>query len=378
MAPNLFDYATKELSQDAFICWLLECLNQKNHPVANASWALLERVLQKLKLRVDRQSIQKVGVQRQIRHVDIIVKLDLADDPPVVLVIEDKKNAALGERQLEQYRSNIIKVFGDRVLEERIYTVLMKTGYDFDLIDRPAKWVKVNYLDFAECLLTFPAAEAASEIFSDWVKWFRKERDNIEIERNSVDEFLQELSAGKPLSERFDNTDPKNLLWKSEVFQYSLFKKLFTNQLCLEDVREGRYRRHIFGSSRESGAGRDKFSAGRSIGGGPWIQYWFAQDNLFYRLDWRRARWTISLRYLKKAKNSNQNTTTTELDRMKTCAAMLEELLSNADFELVRGFRRSDKRDETTALIIDPCKSRGLARLGDIHTEFVRRAFGRS
>jgi hypothetical protein len=34
MAPNLFQFATKELSQDAFICWLLawadENCKQKN------------------------------------------------------------------------------------------------------------------------------------------------------------------------------------------------------------------------------------------------------------------------------------------------------------------------------------------------------------
>ena len=28
--PNIFNYATKELSQDAMICWFLECLNSED------------------------------------------------------------------------------------------------------------------------------------------------------------------------------------------------------------------------------------------------------------------------------------------------------------------------------------------------------------
>lgn len=33
MTPNLFDFATSELSQDAFLCWLLSCDNWITPPI---------------------------------------------------------------------------------------------------------------------------------------------------------------------------------------------------------------------------------------------------------------------------------------------------------------------------------------------------------
>jgi hypothetical protein len=39
-APNLFHYATSELSQDAFICWLLDWANPDNKEKDEALCAL--------------------------------------------------------------------------------------------------------------------------------------------------------------------------------------------------------------------------------------------------------------------------------------------------------------------------------------------------
>lgn len=39
--PNIFDYATSELSQDAFICWLIKLADIEDHELQAASKNLL-------------------------------------------------------------------------------------------------------------------------------------------------------------------------------------------------------------------------------------------------------------------------------------------------------------------------------------------------
>ena len=49
MENNIFKYATKELSQDAFICWLVEWINHKeeNSELYEVSKKFLDKIIEK-------------------------------------------------------------------------------------------------------------------------------------------------------------------------------------------------------------------------------------------------------------------------------------------------------------------------------------------
>lgn len=102
---NIFDYATKELSQDAFLCWLFENFNcEDNDSLKNAS----EFVLKKFCKIID-EEIENVKTYSQWHKIDIftIVKTNKRN---IALFIEDKV-FSLEHNQLENYNEQIMKSY---------------------------------------------------------------------------------------------------------------------------------------------------------------------------------------------------------------------------------------------------------------------------
>ena len=122
MRPNLFQFATKELSQDAFICWLLAWADTK---VAAEDKALNELGLSVVNhlldiCRAPQQQAPIVKVHRQLLRADIVA--EVGDE--LVILIEDKIHAPLHGDQLVRYREEVQQRFKGK----RILPVFLKTG----------------------------------------------------------------------------------------------------------------------------------------------------------------------------------------------------------------------------------------------------------
>jgi hypothetical protein len=104
--PNIFRISTKELSQDAFITWLLQW--------ANPGCAELDPVLhqcgkQFLSLVIGdaperEKEILDIEAGRQLDYVDIWAKILFSDGTKTLLVIEDKTFSGEHSNQLERYK----------------------------------------------------------------------------------------------------------------------------------------------------------------------------------------------------------------------------------------------------------------------------------
>lgn len=101
--PNLFTYATSELSQDAFLAWLLAWADQE-HADADAE---LHRLGQSLAVALfaaagvtPPEHIGRVKVTRQYHSIDIVAEIDDTH----VIAIEDKVDTAQHSDQLDRYR----------------------------------------------------------------------------------------------------------------------------------------------------------------------------------------------------------------------------------------------------------------------------------
>ncbi len=98
-STNLFDYATSELSQDAFIAWLCANYNSDDSQVKRASQAMLRKFID-----VDDSSdISVVDVERQTYHIDILLTLEYKSEKFQV-IIEDKTNSKDHDNQIERYK----------------------------------------------------------------------------------------------------------------------------------------------------------------------------------------------------------------------------------------------------------------------------------
>lgn len=121
--PNLFDFATSELSQDAFICWLASwaepTLREVDGPLHAAAVAFLDRLFEAG--RCPRPTVYRsVVVRRQWKDIDVLVVVN----GDTAIVIEDKTDTRDHSDQLRRYREAVAGEFPS----ERIAAVYLKTS----------------------------------------------------------------------------------------------------------------------------------------------------------------------------------------------------------------------------------------------------------
>ena len=102
---RLFKFATKELSQDAFISWCINWFNYKEDVKGNKnkeklckmSAEILNKILSSKKISV--KDIGKVDIVRQFENIDILVVVTLKNLEQYLIIIEDKVSASLSNHQ---------------------------------------------------------------------------------------------------------------------------------------------------------------------------------------------------------------------------------------------------------------------------------------
>ncbi len=95
---NLFDYATSELSQDAFLLWLFDSWKDKEiKPIVHS---LLEEFC-----KIDKSDpIKEIKPNAQWKHCDIRLDIETEKRPKIILLIEDKTFSSEHSNQLETYK----------------------------------------------------------------------------------------------------------------------------------------------------------------------------------------------------------------------------------------------------------------------------------
>ncbi|WP_244167434.1 PD-(D/E)XK nuclease family protein [Veillonella atypica] len=106
---NIFNFATNELSQDAFICW---CLNWINMPVRDDNESgrqfgarFLSRLLNG---GYDVSGVNQIYIFRQLLNIDVLV---LVPELQVALIIEDKTSSQEHGNQINRYKYLLSKTF---------------------------------------------------------------------------------------------------------------------------------------------------------------------------------------------------------------------------------------------------------------------------
>ncbi len=121
--PNLFDFATSELSQDAFICWLLawaRCKLRANDAALHQTAVLLLNWLLRMHGIDWPTEYETLEIRRQFKGLDILV---LANDD-IALLIEDKTDTSMHSDQLRRYVDAVRTAYPDR----RLAPIYFKTG----------------------------------------------------------------------------------------------------------------------------------------------------------------------------------------------------------------------------------------------------------
>lgn len=279
--PNLFEFATKELAQDAFIAWLFSWIHQEKQvdqpAMQEAARSLLASFLNAaIPGNVSKDQVAKatvVEILPQQFAADLWIQFELPDRAPICLLIEDKTHTSFHSEQLDRAakdgRDEAEKINAELI---KIY---FKTGWIRpDELQPPAGFTLVRRSEALEALTPYSRAHP---VLTDFVYWLAAQEDQE-----------REVRAGA--------LDPARV---AESFWYHAGLQSFLTSIFGEDF-----------DPEESW-----FASGMGRGGVPWMHFGVYSverpgdgfeecEYLFWRADLRSGKPTLSLRkYWKHSKS---------------------------------------------------------------------------
>lgn len=322
---NLFAFATSELSQDAFFCWALDCLNRDEdsplYGLGRSFWALLSgRKNDAL------PKIKGVVISRQFKHVDVLALVVYSNRTIDALVIEDKVNTSEHDDQIQTYLTELGNLLGSLSKED---------GRNKD-IEKDLKKIVRNEYTLKACRFNCFVAYVKTGFFSD-ADW-----DTVKRERKLSEEATPVLAVSAEdlvkvvdtyvhdseivsmystyLHEEFldkanlyeraltEGADLETLLKTTEVVPYYFLRILFDGETSLGISRR-------MWESRTRGDGSRVINSSHNIGGGRWshIKFWRrplewgdeTHPYLFWRIDTDGNGMYLALRYYDESGRDN-------------------------------------------------------------------------
>lgn len=212
--PNLFNFATSELSQDAFLCYLFNYAkeeyreNIKEYKFANF---ILKEILKKCDL--ENLDIKSLDIKKQFYGIDILLIINEKN----FIIIEDKTNTNERNKQLEGYRDKITQLFSKKGIES-LKTVYYKTG------DESLNNIKIKKKNI-DCVLM---REEILKLMGNY------DGDNI-----IINDYIDNLKNLQNSRENFKNKDLRNeiLNWNEIHGFYNALDKEFDKGILPEGVK---------------------------------------------------------------------------------------------------------------------------------------------
>ena len=185
MRPNLFDFATSELSQDAVLCWILAwadlCHKATNSALHQVGFDLVNQIFQ-------RQTgsrcphVTSITVRRQVKNIDILCEVN----EEWAIVIEDKTGTTQHSDQLARYKAHVSEKL--KFPAEKVVLVYVQTG---DQSDYQGVSVHGYLVITRSCLLDILespnglAARSISDTLQDFGVYLRKIEDDVQSFRTT-------------------------------------------------------------------------------------------------------------------------------------------------------------------------------------------------
>ncbi len=119
--PNLFSFATSELSQDAILAWLISWADDSNK-TKDEPMCMLGKSFLSLLTNIPAEKIHTTAVRKQWKNIDITVEIN----DNTILIIEDKTETCIHHNQDVRYKETIRKEYKDK--RNTLLCTYVKTG----------------------------------------------------------------------------------------------------------------------------------------------------------------------------------------------------------------------------------------------------------
>ena len=254
--PNLFDYATKELSQDAMVCWLLkwsEHRYQSQHRALHNCGVRFVRELLQMHGASLGNEIEKMEIYRQEQHIDVLARVNNEH----VLLIEDKTDTKDRGNQLEKCYQAVVrgKTRLGKVDDSLLHPIYLQTGNqplaDDHRIEKIKGYKVFNRKDFLNVLDSY---EGSDSTLTD----FKRHLQRLESQTNSYTEWKGEKGINGMPGKAFINGSRANfrinIPWDGIMFPFqAIFSvsggpRLKAGAICIFKSKRNLGRRQNFAS----------------------------------------------------------------------------------------------------------------------------------
>ena len=346
---NIFTFATGELSQDAFICWCLNWINEPDnvttHRYRQLGIDLLAKLIDNLSERnqlsnIDVNSIDKIILVQQVLNIDVLA---IIPQYKLAIIIEDKTSTSEHGNQIKSYRDSLEDVFKNKkpwkaysklekafkcaelniecadLADYHIHTVYFKTGYYFDY-----DW-QVAHSDSVDNYLTGP-------MFWDILKNYDDcESDILKGYCEHLRNQLNWYQAVSKIDGKYNDEECYYIKWE-RITQHGFLQVLFDNERLDGDWLW-----------KDMSTYSNQYSTGTNQGGSPWTnrRFWSRAESeaiwstpptsfkpwMFWRVDHDSKGLYLSLRYY-----NNDSSEDGKALRKKVYAKlniMIDETISN-------------------------------------------------
>lgn len=185
MRPNLFDFATKELSQDAFLAWLIQWSSPECQNHDALLWECATRFVKKLlSLQVEPPSgITSVNAGRQWVNIDVWAEIN----GKYLLIIEDKTVTGIHSNQLQTYKNRATAWCEENNFQ--LICIYLKTGSESASVLKKIEQQGFAVFKRRDFLDILNAPRVSNQIFNDF-------REHLQALEDSEGQFLT-----KPIKE---------------------------------------------------------------------------------------------------------------------------------------------------------------------------------
>ena len=141
--PNVFKYATRELSQDAMVCWLLSCMNSTDPKYRNIGLNFIRLIFNDNTIQDHEIVLESDSPYKQYYHMDVYAIICFRNKM-YPIIFENKTNTYLHSNQFQNYCIKVAGWMDDKYLSNLskntnkiksdwggIVYIFFKTGYMF-------------------------------------------------------------------------------------------------------------------------------------------------------------------------------------------------------------------------------------------------------
>ena len=203
MINNLFFYATKELSQDAFICWLcsfdLRNSDSNDNVLRDCAHHFISSMLfgETIIEKEQENCFYLDKIEKQVGNIDVLLTV-VSNGEVYKIIIEDKTYSAEHDNQLERYKQNVKTLKNAELYQPvKVIGIYYKTGFQSSYKNvRKAGYKIFDRKKILELLAPY-VEETDNQIFRDYYSyWNNFERLSLEYKEKDFADWSWQTVNG--------------------------------------------------------------------------------------------------------------------------------------------------------------------------------------